>query len=207
MHALGLAGLRIGEALGLELSRITFGDHVTITVDKQLTSLRDVGGVLTTPKGEKTRTIVVPQLVGDELRRHVDAGHGGTWVDPNGDEHRMLFTRDGRPIRYSDFYGAGWSPALEAAGLRGRFTFHGYRHLVASQLLAEGAPLPVVAGYLGDHIHTVIRVYAHWLRNHQEVPTKILNRAFAAGNVPVDATSAPPGVPATSEAVPLHQAA
>ena len=82
-------------------------------------------------------------------------------------------------MRRDQFYASAWKPALESAGLAGRFTFHALRHFCASTLLAEGAPLTAVAGHLGDTVETVSRTYVHWLRDDREVPADVLDRVLA----------------------------
>jgi integrase len=177
-HALGLAALRIGEVLGMERDRVNL-ETGEIMVTFQASPTKGKGIVLTTPKAEKTRTIIAPDRVLEVVAAHIAAGYGGAWVDADGVEHEMLFLRNGKLVRHEAFYKFGYTPALQAAGLEGRFTFHGYRHHVTSQLLSEGAEMPAVAGYIGDHIHTVTRVYAHWLRDKKDVPARILNRLYA----------------------------
>lgn len=178
--ALGIAGLRIGEVLGLSADRLEL-DQRKVTVDRQL---QVIGGkrTLTTPKAEKVRTIVVPGVVAIELRRHLRdfCGDGG-----------MLFRgeRSGHLFHRNRFYGLVWEPTLKKAGLwldatdedrgRGRFVFHSLRHFCASTLLAEGAPITAVAGHLGDGIATVSTTYAHWLRDDQDVPASVLDRVLA----------------------------
>lgn len=170
--ALGLAGLRIGEVLGMSADRLAL-DKRTVTIDRQL---QRVGGqmVLTTPKAEKGRTIVVPMLVAVELRRHLRDHQGGG----------LLFrgVRGTPMMRRDQFYDSAWRPALRGAGLAGdRFVFHSLRHFCASSLLAEGAPLTAVAGHLGDTVDTVSRTYVHWLRDDREVPAAVLDRVLAPG--------------------------
>jgi integrase len=168
--ALGLAGLRVGEVLGLSADRIEL-ERRLVTVDRQL---QRVGGelVLTTPKAEKVRTIVVPGLVAVELRRHL-RDHGGGAV--------LFGGRRGTPMmRRDQFYASAWRPALIGADLApDRFKFHALRHFCASMLLAEGAPLAAVAGHLGDTVETVSRTYVHWLRDDREVPADVLDRVLA----------------------------
>jgi integrase len=168
--ALGLAGLRVGEVLGLSADRIEL-DRRLVTVDRQL---QRIGGelVLTTPKAEKVRTIVVPGLVAVELRRHLRDHDGGA----------VLFGgRRGTPMmRRDQFYASAWRPALVSAGhAPDRFKVHALRHFCASNLLAEGAPLTAVAGHLGDTVETVSRTYVHWLRDDREVPAEVLDRVLA----------------------------
>ncbi len=168
--ALGLAGLRIGEVLGMTSDRLAL-DRREVTIDRQA---QRVGGVVTwtTPKAEKARTIVVPGVVAVELRRHLRDHHGDG----------ILF-RGGRSsglMRRDQFYASAWRPALVGAGLEpDRFKFHALRHFSASTLLAEGAPLAAVAGHLGDTVETVSRTYVHWLRDDREVPAEVLDRVLA----------------------------
>jgi integrase len=168
--ALGIAGLRVGEVLGMAADRIDLGTR-SVTVDQQL---QRVEGelILLTPKAEKARTIIVPGVVAVELRRHLRDHHG---------DGLIFRGRRGTPaMRRDQFYASAWRPALRAAGLpEDRFTFHALRHFCASNLLAEGAPLTAVAGYLGDTVETVNRTYAHWLRDDEAVPAAVLDRVLA----------------------------
>lgn len=177
--ALGLAGLRIGEMLGLRADRVEL-DRRKVTVDRQAVELSGQPVTLGTIKNDRPRTITVSPLVAVELRRHLRDGHGGTWTDADGVEHRMLFRRpDGKLWRQTEFYRAAFVPTLRTAELEDRFTFHALRHFCASSLLAEGASLPIVAGYLGDHQQTILRVYSHWLPDDDDVPADILDRVLA----------------------------
>jgi integrase len=148
-------------------------EHRRLTVDRQLQRIgRDL--VLTTPKAEKVRTIVVPGVVAVELRRHLRDHHGDG----------LLFRglRGTPMMRRDQFYASAWHPALEAAGLdKKRFTFHALRHFAASNLLAEGAPLAAVAGHLGDTVETVSRTYVHWLRDDRVLAPAAKTRRLAVG--------------------------
>lgn len=166
--ALGLTGLRVGEVLGITADRLDL-EHRRLTIDRQL---QRVGGenVLTTPKAEKPRTIVLPAITVMELRRHLRDHQGGG----------LLFrgARGAPHLRRDQFYRTVWAPTLTAAGMPGRFVFHSTRHFCASSMLAEGAPITAVAGHLGDTVETVQRVYAHWLRDDREIPAAVLDRIF-----------------------------
>jgi integrase len=120
--ALGLAGLRIDEVLGMEWSKIDLVGR-RVTVDQQTD-----GYAVTTPKCEKVRTITVPELVAVQLRRHRRDHATDRWLFPGGGVEGSMHR-----VR---FYKLAWGPALRAAGLEGRFTFHGLRHFAASTLLA-----------------------------------------------------------------------
>jgi len=167
--ALGIAGLRVGEVLGMTADRLDLAGR-RVTVDRQLQRIGNEN-VLTTPKAEKVRTIVVPSVVAVELRRHVR--------DHQGDGFLFRGRRGTETMRRDQFYRSAWQPALEEAELVGRFTFHALRHFCASTLLAEGAPLTAVAGHLGDTVETVSRTYVHWLRDDRDVPAAVLDRVLA----------------------------
>src|SRR5690606_18649392 len=107
------AGLRIGEVLGMTAERVDLPAR-QVTVDQQTD-----GYTVTTPKGEKRRTIVVPGLVAVELRRRLRDRPAG-WLFPGGGVDGQLHR--GR------FYELAWQPALEGAGLAGRYKFHALRH-------------------------------------------------------------------------------
>jgi integrase len=192
--ALGLAGLRIGEVLGMTADRIAI-DRREVTVDRQMQVIGNER-VLTTPKAEKVRTITVPAVVAVELRRHLRER-------PEGILFRGL--RGAPMLRRDQFYSSAWRPALKAAGMCApckaagltdpsredgcecrqlAFRFHACRHWCASTLLAEGAPLAAVAGHLGDTVETVSRIYVHWLRDDREVPASVLDRVLAPVSPP-----------------------
>jgi hypothetical protein len=79
-----------------------------VTIDQQL---QRVGGemVLTSPKAEKVRTIVVPSLVAVELRRHLR--------DHQAEGLIFRGARGAETLRRDQFYAAAWKPALR--GVRG----------------------------------------------------------------------------------------
>ncbi len=177
--ALGLAGLRIGEVLGLEWSKVDLVNR-RVRIDQQTD-----GYAVTTPKCEKVRTVAVPDLVAVELRRHRRDHATDRWLFPGGGVEGTLHR-----VR---FYKVAWGRALRAAGLEGRFTFHALRHFAASTLLAEGAPITAVAGHLGDVIGTVQKVYAHWLRDDRDIPAEVLGRVLAPAAEPAVVSIAPVG--------------
>ena len=115
------------------------------------------------------RRIVLPSVTILELRRHL-RDHQGAGLLFRGVQHSAT-------LRSDRFYAAGWRPALVGAGLAAdRFVFHSLRHFCASSMLAEGVPLPAVAGHLGDTVKTITTTYAHWLRDDRDVPAVVLDR-------------------------------
>lgn len=190
--ALGACGLRVGEVMGAADVGYDL-ETGELKVDRQL-QRRGGEFVITLPKRDKTRTIKLAGWARLEIRRHL-RDHGPFTPLP-GTEGGLLF-RGGRgaPMRRDQFYEVVWYPALRAAGLAREtvdsdgepaeifpFTFHSLRHWCASSLLAEGAPITAVAGYLGDTVETVSRTYAHWLRDDRDVPAAVLDRLLAAAS-------------------------
>jgi integrase len=174
--ALGLAGLRRGEVLGLALDSIDL-DRRLITVRRQLSYVNGHSS-LTSTKNETERTIEIAPALAFELRRHV-RDH----VDRSRTFESVVLLFQGSSglacTHPPHFYGRAWQPAERDAGLAGRFTFHGLRHYCASTLLAHGADVAMVAGYIGDSVETVSRTYVHWLRDTRHVPAEILGRVLA----------------------------
>jgi integrase len=168
--ALGFAGLRVSEVLGLTADRVELVAR-RVTIDRQASRGPDGAAGWTTPKAEKVRTITVPGVVAVELRRHLRGRPAG-----------VLFRglRGAEMLRRDQWYSSAWRPALRAAGLdERRFVFHSTRHWCASSMLAEATPITAVAGHLGDTVETVSRTYAHWLRDDRDVPAAVLDRLLA----------------------------
>lgn len=174
--ALGTAGLRVGEVLGLSADRVGMA---AVLVDRQLQRSMSGARELTTPKAEKVRTVQLPAAVAREVRRHLEEHQGSGMLFRGG-------RSTGEPIRRDAFYVQAWRPALEAAGFdRHRFKFHSLRHWCASSMLAEGLPVTAVAAHIGDTVETLLTVYAHWLRDADAVPIDVLDRLLSGDSVPI----------------------
>jgi integrase len=95
-----------------------------VRIDPQLQGInREL--VLTTPKAEKCRAIVVPRPVIVERRRHL-RDHRNEGILLRGGRGASMLRRD-------QFYASAWKPTLIGAGLAAdRFTFHALRHFCAS---------------------------------------------------------------------------
>lgn len=73
-------------------------------------------------------------------------------------------TRNGNPVRHSNFYSRVWKPACEKAGFDPSPRIHDLRHTHASWLISDGQSLEQVQDQLGhDDIRTTRRVYGHLL--------------------------------------------
>jgi integrase len=178
---LGACGLRVSEALGATVEQFD-SERRTLTVDRQL---QRIDGRVThkRPKREKVRSIELPSWAALELRRHL-RDHGPFWSLDSGGP--ALLFRGGRdaPMRRDAFYVGAWRPALIAVGLApDRYVFHSLRHWCASSLLSAGAPITAVAGHLGDVPETVMRTYAHWLRDERHLPATLLDQLLAGASM------------------------
>lgn len=140
------SGLRIGEALGLQVGDVDFLRR-TVRVERQ----RMQSGLMGPTKTPKSvRAVPVGQVVIDALAAHV-AAHPTT-----GD----LFTATkGQPLRYGAWK-AVWVGAIAETGLD--LTTHDLRHFYASGLIAGGASVKQVQAVLG-HASPVItlKIYSH----------------------------------------------
>lgn len=140
------SGLRIGEALGLEVSDVDFLRR-TITVDRQRMQSGRIG-----PVKSKTSRRVVPvgRIVVEELAAHLAAhpSEGALFTDEIGEP---LFYRRWRTL---------WEAAAREVGAD--FTSHGLRHFFASALISGGASVKQVQTVLG-HSSAVItlQTYSH----------------------------------------------
>lgn len=145
VRLMSVAGLRVGEALGLDVAFIDFLRR-TITVGQQYTQQKE----LKPPKGGKSRTVAVPQRLLDDLAVHLAEfpSEGPVFTTEVGDR---LSYRLWKPI---------WNTAAEAAGFDG--TTHDLRHYCASALIAGGASVVQVQHVLGHASATItLRTYAH----------------------------------------------
>lgn len=145
VRVLAVAGLRIGEALGLDVDAIDFLRR-TITVDQQYTQQK----ALVRPKGGKSRTIPVPQGLLTDLAIHL-----ATFPS----DGAMFTTEAGERLSYHQWKQI-WAPAAQEAGFEG--SSHDLRHYSASALIAGGASVVQVQHVLGHASAAItLRTYAH----------------------------------------------
>ena len=148
-------GLRQGEVFGLRVSDVDFLRR-QLHVEQQVKIVRSQLE-LDRPKGGKTRTVPLADMVATELAEHLRRNRA------EGDD--LVFTsREGKPINRNHFNPYTWKPALEAAQVEPTRAngMHALRHFYASVLIDAGESVRAVADYLGhaDPGFT-LRVYAH----------------------------------------------
>jgi integrase len=148
--AMGL-GLRMGECLGLQWPDINF-ERGTLTVAHNLQRVRRVRRgdavkdgepkterLLGRPKGKKIKSLRMPAIVADALKRHRETQieerrlAGSAW---RGDGEYVFTSSVGTPLEQRRL-DREFKALCDAAGLR-RIKFHGLRHSAASLLIAQG---------------------------------------------------------------------
>jgi integrase len=153
-----MAGLRLGELLGLEWGDIDWRSK-TIRIQRNI-----VRGVVTTPKSHQTRIVNMDDALALALRWHrrlISA-----WCLKHGMPRPPYVlpseSLDGTRLDESNARKV-LSRICAKAELRHRSP-HDLRHTFASLLLADGVPVTYVQHQLGHADASItLRVYAHWL--------------------------------------------
>ena len=161
------AGLRRGEALGLQVGDIDFLAR-TLRVTRQIQRAKSsdiaagkdlveaVAGITVMtrpPKYESERTIYLPDelvaILSEHVRQHT----------PNGEPSRWLFDEGGRPW-HDNLVDYRWRSTRTDAGLA--FKLHELRHYFASGLIAAGCDVVTVQRAMGHaSATTTLSTYAH----------------------------------------------
>lgn len=164
------AGLRQGEALGLSIDRIDFGEAM-LRVDRQVVVV-DRRPVLAPPKTRASvRDVPMPAVLAEAL-----AGH----IEQRRPKDVLFRTSRGNLIRRDYFNAKVLKPAILAAGVPDDMTFHDLRHTFASTALAEGVPISEVSRWLGhESITTTVDLYGHLVPEASERARNALDNAFA----------------------------
>ena len=149
----GFAGLRLGEASGLQVGDIDFLRH-TISVRRQVQGQTRAGIEIVPPKYGSERTIAVPEALTDLLSWHIRK------VGVHGSERWLFASGPDRLNRNSA--GNLWRATRKAAGLPAAYTLHDLRHFYASALIAAGCDVVTVQRALGHQSAQItLGVYAH----------------------------------------------
>jgi integrase len=157
-------GLRQGECLALRFEDIDFARR---TLEIRRTVWRNHVYPPKTPRSR--RTIKLPQIALDALRRHARNNDGATegWLFP---------TKHGNPVDAHNFIHRPWKRMLRKAGLPETTRYHDLRHGAASLLLSQNVPVPVVSNYLGHADSGItLRVYAHMIDGMDEIAATVMD--------------------------------
>lgn len=146
------AGLRLGEAAGVQLGDVDF-IRKQLKVTRQVQRALDASTEIRAPKYGSERVVHLADGVIDLIAEHIAE------VGTAGDE-RWLFSQGGEPV-HQNSVGYWWRKTLEAAGLSG-IKLHDLRHFYASGLIAAGCDVVTVQRSLGHaKATTTLDTYAH----------------------------------------------
>jgi len=146
------AGLRIGEALGLDIAQIDFmGRQLSVT--QQAVTVRKV----TTLGAPKTETSIRTVPLADSVLAELAA-----YLAPRKDKTGLLVAdANGNPIPQNRF-SQTWARATVRAGLPKGTRYHDLRHTFASALIANGCSVKAVQAALGHKSAAMtLDIYSH----------------------------------------------
>jgi integrase len=176
-------GLRQGEAFGVRVRDIDFLRR-QVHVEQQV-KIVAAKVTIDTPKGDKTRTVPLPDIVATELAEHLRR------YPAEGDE--LVFTSgEHKPLDRNHFNPYVWKKALVAAGVEPtRYNgMHALRHFYASVLIDPGESVRAVAEYLGhSDPGFTLRVYTHLFPSSEDRARQAVDRTFSAREDRLSATT------------------
>lgn len=147
------AGLRLGEAAGVQVGDIDFLRR-TLDVRRQVQGATRKTATITRPKYGSERTVPIPTHLVNLLAQHVEN------IGTQGEERWLFFRGSDRINRNSA--GNYWRNTREDARLPEEYTLHDLRHFYASALIAAGCDVVTVQRALGHKSATItLGVYAH----------------------------------------------
>ncbi|GAA1936287.1 tyrosine-type recombinase/integrase [Nocardioides hwasunensis] len=179
------AGLRLGEAAGVQLGDIDFLRR-TLKVSRQIQ--RVTGGAIDVraPKYGSERVVFLADSLVNILTEHVGA-HGTSGKD------RWLFAGEGDDPPHQNTVGYWWRKALTDASLS-QIKLHDLRHFYASGLIAAGCDVVTVQRSLGhSKATTTLNTYAHLWPTAEDRTRRAAESIISES---LGAPDAPPGGPA-----------
>jgi integrase len=163
------SGLRISEALGLDVEHVDFLRR-TVKVERQLLQSGEFG----LPKTEKSRRVVpVGQVVIDALAAHLAMypSHGPLFTDQL--DNRLTYRQ----------WKMQWAQVRRATGLTNETT-HDLRHFAASALISGGASVKQVQTFLGHASAAItLKVYSHMWPGDEDRTRDVLDAVLAKASV------------------------
>jgi integrase len=156
-------GLRRGEVFALTWKSVDMRREA-LRVEMQARG-RVVNGVAWKPKHNKWREVPLSEKAqAILLKRKEEATRLGEFTN----EGQVFPNKGGAPYERMDrvegVEGKGYfADAVQMAGLKGRVSFHGLRHLFAVRLLTRGVPITVVSELLGhSDINLTVKRYGRF---------------------------------------------
>ncbi|WP_241005186.1 site-specific integrase [Nocardioides sp. zg-1228] len=147
------AGLRLGEAAGVQLGDVDFL-RKSLKVSRQVQRVNGGEIDVRAPKYGSERVVYLANSLVEVLAEHVSA-HGTTGTA------RWFFAGEGDEPPHQNTVGYWWRKTLRDAGLSG-IKLHDLRHFYASGLIAAGCDVVTVQRSLGHaKATTTLNTYAH----------------------------------------------
>ncbi|MFT4233425.1 MAG: site-specific integrase [Microbacterium sp.] len=147
------AGLRLGEAAGVQVGDVNFLRR-TLDVRRQVQGATKKTVKITPPKYNSFRLVPIPTDLAELLAAHVET------IGTQGDEAWLFFRGSDRLNRNSA--GEYWRGIREATALPDEYTLHDLRHFYASALIASGCDVVTVQRALGHKTPSItLNTYAH----------------------------------------------
>jgi integrase len=147
------AGLRLGEAAGVQLGDVNFL-RKSLKVSRQIQRVNGGAIDVRAPKYGSERVVYLADSLVNVLAEHV-AAHGTIGKE------RWLFRGESEDPPHQNTVGYWWRKTLRDAGLSG-IKLHDLRHFYASGLIAAGCDVVTVQRSLGQaKATTTLNTYAH----------------------------------------------
>lgn len=162
MLTLARTGLRIGEALTLQVDDLDFNRR-ELWVRRTWGSRRKTLGDrrINAPKNNRARRVDMSRQLARVLQDHLTLRQAETIVAGHEPSPWLFAGPDGQPITPGAFWQNVWKPLLRRAQLRHRGP-HTMRHTFASLLIGQGESLAYVRDQLGhDSIQMTADIYGH----------------------------------------------
>ena len=146
------AGLRLGEAAGIQLRDVDFLRR-TLSIQRQIQGQVNAKTIEVSPKYESARTVYLPDDLVRVLAAHLEK------CPPMGEE-QWLFSLNGY-VYNRNSAGNQWRSLRRKVGMDA-FTLHDLRHFFASGLIADGCNVVTVQHALGHSSASItLNVYSH----------------------------------------------
>jgi integrase len=196
---LARAGMRLGEALGLQWDDLDLSDR-TARIETWS------GDRIGTPKSGAARTVHLSRQTCEALRRLRLERKAETLRRGWPEVPAWVFcTRNGNNPLEVDNVRCAFRRALKAARLPGHFTPHSLRHSFASILISEGVSLAYVQRQLGHaSIKMTVDTYGKWLPMSDKAAVDSLDGA--SGSKPPKVVAANLDIHQERQGVPRKQA-
>ena len=155
-------GLRWGELAALRRCDIDLDGQI-VRVMRQLSEVRGSAPAFVAPKSEAgRRAVVIPAVVTPDLTWHL-----ARFTAP-GDDALVFTSRNGAPLRHTNFRRRHWLPALRQAGLA-NVHFHDLRHAGNHLAAVGGATLRELMDRMGHSTSRAALIYLHGSMERQQM--------------------------------------